>query len=385
MRRFSKENDRSEIVAIADLVIGDSEATLSFSGDWIYRNKRTPFTNIERALLDSSVKEIKIEAKSLGAFDTALIAFLINCHDFCGTKDIVLNYGNLPEGPRSMLSLACSVPSKKEADKERESSGLIMHMGMRALDTIENATAQVSFIGEVTISIAKFFAGKSSMRFQDLMLVVQRAGAEALPIVALISFLVGLILAFVGGVQLAQYGSEIYIADLVGLAMVREMGVIMVGIVMAGRTGAAFSAELGTMKVNEEISAFQTFGISPMEFLVLPRMIALVAMFPLLTIFADFIGILGGLVIGVGLFDLNVQQYMNRTLEALTMTQLLTGFGKSFVFGIIVALIGCMKGLNCGNSSAAVGLCTTSSVVTSIKVIIIADAIFAVIFNIFNI
>jgi len=385
MKSFSKAEDRKEIVAVANLTVSDTVADLSFSGDWMYRNKRTLFTKIERSLLRSGVKELRVNAENLGTFDTALIAFLVKCHDFCESKDIILDYGNLPEGPRSMLNLARSVPSKKQTDKERESSGLIMHMGMRALDTIEDARQQVSFIGEVTISLAKFFAGKCSMRFQDLMLVVQRAGAEALPIVALISFLVGLILAFVGGVQLAQYGSEIYIADLVGLAMVREMGVIMVGIVMAGRTGAAFSAELGTMKVNEEISAFQTFGISPMEFLVLPRLIALVAMFPLLTIFANFIGILGGLVIGIGLFDLNYQQYMNRTFEALTLTQCLTGFGKSFVFGILVAVIGCMKGLNCGNSSAAVGLCTTSSVVTSITAIIVADAIFAVAFNIFGI
>ena len=174
-------------------------------------------------------------------------------------------------------------------------------------------------------------------------------------------------------------------ADLVGIAMVREMGAIMVGIVMSGRTGASFAAELGSMKVNEEISAFRTFGISPIEFLVFPRIIALVMMFPLLTIFANVIGMLGGMVIGVGMFDISYEQYANRTLAALDLIQISTGVGKSFIFGIIVACIGCKMGLQCEKSSAGVGQATTSSVVQSITWIIVADAIFAVIFTIFDI
>ena len=227
--------------------------------------------------------------------------------------------------------------------------------------------------------------GKARFRKIDLFSIIQKSGPEALPIVALISFLVGLILAFVGSIQLAKYGSEIFVADLVGIAMVREMGAMMVGIVMSGRTGASFAAELGSMKVNEEISAFRTFGISPMEFLVLPRIIALVCMFPLLTIFSDVIGMLGGLVISVGMFDLSYEQYINRTLGALNLVQISTGIGKSFVYGAIVACIGCRMGLSCENSSSGVGRATTSCVVQSITWIIVADAIFAIIFTIFDI
>ena len=216
-------------------------------------------------------------------------------------------------------------------------------------------------------------------------MLIQRAGPEALPIVALISFLVGLILAFVGAIQLAKYGSEIFVADLVGIAMVREMGAIMVGIVMSGRTGAAFAAELGSMKVNEEISAYRTFGISPMEFLVFPRVLSLVLMFPLLTIFADVIGMLGGLAIGIGMFDISYEQYTNRSIAVLNIIQLSTGIGKSIIFGLIVGIIGCRQGLNCENSSIGVGQATTSAVVQSITWIIVADAIFAVIFTIFDI
>ena len=154
---------------------------------------------------------------------------------------------------------------------------------------------------------------------------------------------------------------EIFVADLVGIAMVREMGAMMVGVVMSGRTGAAFAAELGSMKVNEEISAFKTFGISPIEFLVLPRIIALVLMFPLLTIFADVIGALGGLVIGVGMFDVSYEQYSSRTVAALNLVQISTGVGKSIIFGLIVACIGCRMGMACQNSSSGVGRATTSS------------------------
>lgn len=245
--------------------------------------------------------------------------------------------------------------------------------------------SQCGFIGEITIALCKAIIGKARYRISDLLAIIQEAGPSALPIVALISFLVGLILAFVGAIQLAKYGSEIFVADLVGIAMCREMGAIMVGVVMSGRTGAAFAAELGSMNVNEEISAFKTFGISPIEFLVLPRIIALVLMFPLLTIFADAIGIIGGFVIGAGMFDINYDQYLNRTAAALNLVQISTGIVKSFVFGIIVACIGCRMGLNCQNSSAGVGMATTSSVVQSITWIIVADAIFAVIFTILDI
>ena len=243
----------------------------------------------------------------------------------------------------------------------------------------------MTYIENVLVCMAAPLLVAPRYRGCDLLGIMQAAGPEALPIVALISFLVGLILAFVGAIQLAKYGSEIFVADLVGIAMCREMGAIMVGIVMSGRTGAAFAAELGSMKVNEEISAFRTFGISTAEFLVFPRILALVLMFPLLTIFADVIGMLGGFVIGAGMFDISYDQYVNRTLSALNIVQISTGVGKSFVFGIIVACVGCRAGMNCEKSSAGVGLATTSSVVQSITWIIVADAIFAVIFTIFDI
>jgi len=223
--------------------------------------------------------------------------------------------------------------------------------------------------------------GRAYFRRSDLALILQDCGAQALPIVSLISFLVGLILAFMGAVQLQQFGAQTFVANLVGLGMSREMGAMMVGIIMAGRTGAAFAAQLGTMRVNEEIDALTTMGISPMDFLVLPRMLALVVMLPLLCLYADLLGILGGLVVGVGMLDLGLVQYVVQTREALAPMDFVLGLIKSAVYGALVAIAGCLRGMQCGNSSAAVGTAATSAVVTSIVWIVVASAILTLIYD----
>jgi phospholipid/cholesterol/gamma-HCH transport system permease protein len=201
----------------------------------------------------------------------------------------------------------------------------------------------------------------------------------------LISALVGLILAFVGAVQLLMFGAQIYVANLVGIAIVRVMGPIMTGIIMAGRTGAAFAAELGTMQVNEEIDALRTLGISPMEFLVLPRMLALALMMPLLCLYADLIGILGGLLVGMGMLDLDPVVYFNQTREAVSLKHFWIGLFHSVIFGVLVALAGCLRGMQCGRSASAVGHAATSAVVTGIVSIIVATAIITFICNILGI
>jgi phospholipid/cholesterol/gamma-HCH transport system permease protein len=172
-----------------------------------------------------------------------------------------------------------------------------------------------------------------------------------------------------------MFGAQILVADVVGIGMVRIMGAIMTGIIMAGRTGAAFAAQIGTMQVNEEIDALRTLGISPMEFLVLPRMLALIIMMPLLCLYADLMGILGGMVVGIGMLDLGVTEYVNRTREAVTLTYLWIGLFHGAVFGVLIALAGCLRGMQCGRSASAVGEATTSAVVTSIVAIIVATAI----------
>ena len=210
------------------------------------------------------------------------------------------------------------------------------------------------------------------------MLFLQQCGAQALGIVTLISFLVGLILAFIGAVQLRKFGAQIYVADLVGLAVTREMGAIMTGVILAGRTGAAFAAQLGTMQVNEEIDALLTMGISPMEFLVLPRMLALMLMMPLLCVYADLVGILAGLLVSTTLLQMPLLEYLNETRRAVDLVDCGIGVCKSVVFGALVALAGCLRGMQSGRSAAAVGAAATSAVVTGIVWIIASDGLFAV-------
>lgn len=370
--------------ATAQLVADGDSAVLRFSGVWLLSKKRTPVDEIVR-MITPDIKRLSFDTSALKAYDSALVGMLFRCYEACAQIGIEFDSQSLPKGPRELLKLAVAVPEADASPKGGVSFNIINRLGLRAMKFADSFFGQCGFIGEVAIAATKAAFGKARYRGCDLLGIMQASGPEALPIVALISFLVGLILAFVGAIQLAKYGSQIFVADLVGIAMCREMGAIMVGIVMSGRTGAAFAAELGSMKVNEEISAFRTFGISTAEFLVFPRILALVLMFPLLTIFADVIGMLGGFVIGAGMFDISYDQYVNRTLSALNIVQISTGVGKSFVFGIIVACVGCRAGMNCEKSSAGVGLATTSSVVQSITWIIVADAIFAVIFTIFDI
>ncbi len=374
---------RRKLAAVASLDLDGDSAKIRISGDWLLQNKRTPISEVLRGI-GNNIKTLSFDATSLGSYDSSLICMLLRCCEVCSQTNCRVDIESLPDGPRKLLKLATAVPEIETTKVHAPQRNVFDEIGKTTLGYIGSMRTQAEFIGEVTTTCLKAATGRARYRLRDLILVMQRAGPEALPIVALISFLVGMILAFVGGVQLAKYGSEIFVADLVGIAMCREMGAIMVGIVMAGRTGASFAAELGSMRVNEEISAFKTFGLSPVEFLVFPRILALVLMFPLLTIFADVIGILGGLAIGLGL-NIGFDQYLNRTYASLDLVQICTGVGKSFVFGIIVACIGCKMGLKCENSSAGVGMATTSSVVQSITWIIVVDAVFAVIFTIFDI
>jgi phospholipid/cholesterol/gamma-HCH transport system permease protein len=241
------------------------------------------------------------------------------------------------------------------------------------------------FLGENIVALGKLLRGRAQFRWSDALLVMQQCGPEAVGIVAMINFLVGLILAFVGAIQLQRFGATIYVADLVGIATVREMGCIMTGIILCGRTGAAFAAQLGTMKLNEEISALQTFGISPIEFLVLPRMIALIVMMPFLCIFADVISILGGFSVSLGILDISPTVYLNRTIEAIEFKSFLLGIVKGSFFGFLVAYTGCLRGIQSGYNAAAVGEAATRAVVTGISAIIASDGIFAVMCHALNI
>lgn len=361
---------------------GSGSLLLVLAGPWLMKAGPPDFCTLDKELQGGGVTRLAFDSQGLTGWDSGLMTFVLKCNDYAAEHDIELDYSGLPEGACGLMKLATAVPEKKDAARGEVSRSLFYHLGSQSIQLIEEARDILTFIGEAAIAFGRFCTGRARFRWRDLWVIVQQTGAEALPIVALISFLVGLILAYVGAVQLQRFGATIYVADLVGLAMVREMGAMMTAIVMCGRTGAAFAAQLGTMKVSEEIDALKTLGISPMEFLVLPRMIALCTMLPLLALFADFIGIIGGLVVSVATLDITFQQYVNRTVTSIDIPNFMTGIIKAIVFGVLVAATGCLRGMQSGSSSAAVGIAATSAVVTGITCIIVADAIFAVLFNI---
>ena len=271
--------------------------------------------------------------------------------------------------------------NKKQIEKEQV---FITRTGLYTINVFSSFINVLKFAGIILYNIFKCILCKSKAKVSDICELLYQNSVEAFPIVALISFLVGLILAFVSVIQLERFGASIYVADLIAIAMSREMGCIMLGVIMSGRTGAAFAASLGSMQANEELDAFKTFGIDKIDFLVTPRVLSLAIMMPVLCVFADIIGIVGGMVSAIPFAKSGVVQYLLQTKNALSIIDILIGLVKSIVFGIIIGTVGCYKGINCGRNASAVGIATTSTVVQSITYIIIADAIFAVIINFLN-
>ena len=361
---------------------GAQEAVLRLSGRWCLED-RPPAADVAVKALDEAPRPLRLafDAAEVAAWDTALLAFSAKVIEEARARGIETDRAGLPAGVKRLLQLADAVPERPETPAP-PSQGWLARIGGGAMAIGSAGREMLAFVGSAVLAAIAFLRGRARFQRSDLALIIQECGPRALPIVTLISFLVGMILAFVGAVQLRQFGAQIYVADLVGIAMAQEMGAMMTAIIMAGRTGAAFAAQLGSMRVNEEIDALVTMGISPMEFLVLPRMLGLVAMMPLLTLYADVIGILGGAAVGVLMLNLPPLQYFDETRAALTLTDFAMGLVKGSVFGVLVAIAGCLRGMQSGRSSAAVGLATTSAVVTGIVLIIVADAIVTVIYNV---
>ncbi len=366
--------------------VGDSTLVVRFSGPWIL-GKEMPSTALLTRALDAGAtpKSLSFETEGLTHWDSGLLAFLTEASQLCRERGIAADRSRLPVGLRRLLDLAEAVPETKGTQPQPKRVSFFARVGNATLSAEASAEEFLTFVGRLTVALGNFVRGKARYRTVDLVEVIQQSGASAVGIVTLISFLVGVILAFMGAVQLSQFGAAIYVADLVGIGMVREMGAMMTAIIMSGRTGAAFAAKLGTMKVTEEIDALTTMGISPLEFLVLPRVLGLVLMMPLLCLYADFVGILGGMFVGVTMLGLSPGAYMRETISTLTMANLLGGLFKATFYGVLIAIAGCLRGFQCGNSSSAVGDAATQAVVMSIVMVVIACGTFAVIFNVLGI
>ena len=364
----------------------DGTLVIRLAGHWSLRAGLPSTRSVEEALARApKPAAVAFDAKDLAAWDSAAVTIVERIAQLCARAGVQVRRDELPEGLKRILALADAVPEKEGARAGAEHPSILARLGTWGLEAADGARVAVTFVGEATLSFGRFVRGRANFRGRDLALVIQECGAQALPIVTLINFLVGLIIAFVGAVQLEKFGAGIYVADLVAIATVRELGCIMTGIIMAGRTGSGFAAQLGTMNVNQEIEALSTMGVPPMDFLVLPRMLALSLMMPLLCCYADLIGILGGATVGINMLGQSPTQYWVETRGAIDLVDVSLGVGKSVVFGVLVALAGCLRGMTCGRDAAAVGQAATSAVVLGIVWIIVTDGIFALLTNVLGI
>jgi phospholipid/cholesterol/gamma-HCH transport system permease protein len=266
----------------------------------------------------------------------------------------------------------------QRAIQKNASPGAFVRLGDATIRHISELKSSISFIGAIILSALHVCSRPKSLRKSDTLLYMQRVGVDGFPIVALISFLMGLIMAFMSSVQLEQFGANIYVASLVSLAMTRELGPIITAIIVAGRSGSAFAAEIGTMKISEEVDALFTMGFNPVLFLVLPKLVAAVIMVPILTLFSDLFAIVGGLIVGISMLDLTVNSYVAQTIKTLKLFDVFWGVLKSAVFAVLITWIGCLRGFQVSGGAAGVGQATTSAVVSSIFLIILTDSIFSV-------
>jgi phospholipid/cholesterol/gamma-HCH transport system permease protein len=362
--------------------IDSSTLVVHLSGPWHLQRDLPPISLLLTELSSRpGTKRLAYETTQLTHWDSGLISYLTNAAEICRARGIAEDRAGLPAGLRRLLELAEAVPEKKGARSAASRVSFFTRVGNATIGYGLSVNEFLGFLGELTVALGKFLRGEARYRKIDLLEVIQECGPNAVGIVTLISFLVGVILAFMGAVQLSQFGASIYVADLVGIGMVRDMAAMMTAIIMSGRTGAAFAAKLGTMKVTQEIDALTTMGVSPLEFLVLPRVLALVLMMPLLCTFADLVGILGGMFVGVTMLDLSAATYLRETISTLTLINLFGGIIKGTFYGVLIAIAGCLRGFQCGNSSSAVGDAATQAVVMSIVMIVVACGLFAVVFN----
>ncbi|TSA01848.1 MAG: ABC transporter permease [Methylococcus sp.] len=327
---------------------------------------------------------VRLESQDLTHWDSLLLTYIRALSQFCGAHEITLDTSGLPEGVQGLLMLAAAVPERQDAGRREDLNDGLSILGRHTLWLIKDIALLADFIGEAILGFLRLLSGRSQMRWGDFWRLVEACGPHALPIITLISTLVGMILAFVGAVQLKLFGAQIFIADLVGLGMAREMGAMMTAILMAGRTGSAFAAEIGSMTVNDEIDALKTSGFSPMDFLVMPRILAMFVTIPLLCLYADIWGMIGGALVAAGLFDISASEYLIQIQSRLRLIDFEVGIGKSAVFGILVATAGCLRGLRCQRNASSVGLATTSAVVTGIVYIVISDAVMTLLVTALN-
>ncbi len=365
-------------------VVSENDALkIVFSGNFLDFDDSTIRKSLYRQISSYKGKKIVFDAQSLTKWDSTLVAILFEIAQFAVRKHQNIDWRLLPENLQRLVALAQKVDRKP--DKEPDvSEDMFSRLGMWGIRIYGNAKKGLNFVGEVGRALKRLFLRQAVFRPIDLLFVLEDSSYKAVGIVSLVSFMVGLILAFVGAIQLRMFGVQIYVASLVAVSMTRIMGAIMCGIIMAGRTGAAYAATIGSMQVNEEVDALKTMGFQIIDFLVLPRVISLIITVPILTMLADFTGILGGMCVGVFMLDIAPAEYAQYTINALNISNFLVGVFHGFIYGIIIALCGCYYGINSGRNAGSVGISTTKAVVSAIVWMIVATGIITWILEVLN-
>jgi phospholipid/cholesterol/gamma-HCH transport system permease protein len=358
----------------------DGAVTLHIQGRMDASTAAATINGLKSILQSPPPPALTVDLEKVTYLDDFGALVLVELKNLMGRSKGRLHLKNADERVKQILAIlkydALEPPVKFT---RKRGPSLFLRLGEGVFRMTADLNFIFSFIGSVCFALIYVVFHPRSLRTDDTFAAMEKVGVDALPIVGLISFLLGLIMAFMSSVQLQQFGANIYVASLVGLAMVRELGPIMTAIIVAGRSGSAFAAEIGTMKISDEVDALFTMGFDPTRFLVIPKIVASVIVVPLLTLFSDLFAILGGLVVGVSMLDLTTSAYMAQTLKTLTLFDVFWGFLKAAVFALLIAGIGCLRGFQVKGGAAAVCQATTSAVVSSIFLIILADAVFAVI------
>ena len=360
---------------------GDGNLVIHFKGKINVSTASELLSSLHPLISARSPSKVTVDLAEVTAFDDYGALLLFELKNLLPENTDVFDVINIKNQPEEILSQVnfethekCFIPIKP-----KRSINFLVEFGDSALVQFFNTRLMIAFLGSVFLAFVRVCVHPKSLRVDDTITYIEDTGVRALPIVAMISFLLGLIIAFMSSMQLKQFGANIYVASLVALAMVSELGPIMTAIVVAGRTGSAFAAEIGTMKISEEIDALFTMGFDPTLFLVVPRMIALIVVLPILTLFSDVFAIAGGLVIGVLMLELSPGAYIAQTIETLGMTEIIWSFVKSIIFAALISWVACLRGFQARGGAASVGNAATSAVVSSIFLIILFDSVFAVI------
>ncbi|WP_245638667.1 MlaE family ABC transporter permease [Hydrogenophaga palleronii] len=356
----------------------DTHAVLELSGGWRGHRTALPAPPADA----TSLQGVRVAAGALQSWDAHLASRLWQQLDPFVKRDVSVDVSSLPEGLQEILALALDGTPRATPDANTaRPRSRVARLGARTTAYWAERRKSITFVGEVLLSVGRWMRGASDMRTSDLMWQIEQTGPRSLPIVALVSFLVGLIVAYMGAAQLQRFGAQNYIADLVTVGVVREVAALLVGIVLAGRVGAAFAAQIGSMRANEEVDALTTMGVNPFDFLVLPRVLALLIVGPMLTAFGALVGMAVGWLVAVGIYGVTPLEYVYASVQALSLPHVLVGLIKGTVYSVLVALAGCMQGMAAGRSAQAVGDATTASVVQAIVWIVVAASVLTVVFQ----